>query len=636
MYLRPLRIAGSFILLFITAGDAAAQVPMHPGTPADVLSSATITVHVLGPTGRPLEQQAFVMLYKFGTSTPLSTLLTSRDSEVVFSDMPGFGRYTVAASSAGYRTESTDVNYDSFYTRQDVDISLHPLSGDAGPAPAPKLAPKVQKHVKYGLGAMQLGKFLDAQKELIEAYNAAPQNADVCYLLGVAYLKSKDFQHAELYLGMATSINPNHVSALVTLGQLRHMQKDYQLAIAPLEKAASLDPKEWLARWILADIYLRGGEYEKARQNAHETVELRKEAANKAGSPEGKEAVIKAGLIEGQALGQLGRRDKAIKVLEAFLRDAPKDPAAPAVQALIAKLQSSTPEAPRNSAASERAEVSGTAGAPDDDFFTLLVPTWQPPSVDAEKPAIAEGLACPADHVIEEAGKRVTELVDSVNRIAATEDIFYEDLSQKGRPISTYTRKFDYVIDISENSTGLLLIDEYRHGESAPQEYAQHMAPFALGELALIFHPQMRIDFQMRCEGLGKWQGQATWLVYFRQRPDRPQRIRTYISGNNSYSPGLKGRAWISAGTFQIVRLEAELMAPIPQLGLSSERDAIEYGPVPLKKEHTELWLPMTAEIFFYYRHYPYHRRHTFSNYDLFSVNANQKFGQPKQTTEEK
>jgi hypothetical protein len=59
-------------------------------------------------------------------------------------------------------------------------------------------------------------------------------------------------------------------------------------------------------------------------------------------------------------------------------------------------------------------------------------------------------------------------------------------------------------------------------------------------------------------------------------------------------------------------------MAPIPQIGLGSERDAIEYGPVPLWKQKNELWLPMIADIYLSYRHHPYHRRHTLSNYMLF------------------
>ena len=340
MYRRPLRAAAVFILLLMTTTAATAQVPGHVTSPIDALWGATITVHVFGPDNRPLKQQAYVTLYKVGSGVPLGTVMTERSSEAVLSNMPGYGLYTVAVSSAGYRDERKDVDYDSTVTSVQVDITMHLLSGaDAASTPAPALPPNAQKHVQKGREAMQAGKLPEAQKEFIAAYNAAPKNPDICYLLGEVYLKSKDFQHAQIYLEQATSIDPKNVQALVALGQLHHQQKDYPAAIAPLEKAASLDSKEWLARWILADIYLRGGEYEKARQDAGEAVALGKGAANK------------AELIEGQALAQLGRRDEAIKALEAFLHDVPGDPAAPAVQGLIAKLQSSTPETPHNSAA---------------------------------------------------------------------------------------------------------------------------------------------------------------------------------------------------------------------------------------------------------------------------------------------
>ena len=342
MYGRPLRIAAAFLLLLMTTTGAAAQVPGHVTSPIDALWGGTITVHVFGPDNRPLKPQAFVTLYKVGSGVPLGTVMTERSSEAVLSNIPGYGLYTVSVSSAGYRDERKDVDYDSTSTSVQVDITMHLLSGDDATAtPAPTLPPNAQKHMQKGLEAMQAGKLPAAQKEFIAAYNAAPKNVDICYLLGEAYLKSKDFPHAQIYLEMATSMDPKNVQALVALGQLHHQQKDYQAATAPLEKASSLDPKEWLARWILADIYLRGGEYEKARQDAEEAVALGKGAANK------------AELIEGQALAQLGRREEAIKVLEAFLHDVPGDPAAPTVQALIAKLQSSTPESPRKPAASK-------------------------------------------------------------------------------------------------------------------------------------------------------------------------------------------------------------------------------------------------------------------------------------------
>ncbi len=338
MYLRPRKLAAILIFLLLTALGAAAQShpPQNTNSPFDQLSDG-ITVRVLGPDNTPLNQQAFVTLYKFGSGTALATLTTKTSSEVVFANLPGFGMYTVAVDSSGYATARKDFEYNMTFTRISVDIVVHPVAGaDVVLTPVSVLPPKVQKHVEKGREAMQAGKFEEAQREFTEAHNADSKNAYVCYLLGAAYQKGKDLPHAQMYLEMASSLDPRDVQTLVALGQLRHQQKDDQAAIEPLQKAAALDPKQWLARWVLSDIYLRGGEYEKARQNAHEAVELGKGAANK------------AELIEGQALAQLGRREEAVKVLEAFLRDLPGDPAAPAVRALIAKLQSSTQETPRN------------------------------------------------------------------------------------------------------------------------------------------------------------------------------------------------------------------------------------------------------------------------------------------------
>jgi tetratricopeptide (TPR) repeat protein len=329
MNCRPLGVAAAFILVLMTTTRAAAQ---RVYSPSDVLSDSNITVHISGPDNKPLKQQAFVTLYQRSSSLPLGTIMTTVSSEAVLTGMPGYGWYTVTVTSAGYRTESKDFEYNAASGRVHVDVTLQPVSrADAAPAPGGTLPPKAREQMQKGLEAIQAGKFQDAIKEFQAAYDAAPKNGEVCYLLGAAYQKNKDLPNAQTYLEKATSIDPENVQALVALGQLRDQKKDYKAAIAPLEKAAALDGSEWLARWVLADAYFRTGEYEKARKSAEEAVEIGKGAANK------------AELIEGQALAQLGRREDAIKMLEAFLHDLPGDPAAPAVRAFIDKLQSGTP-----------------------------------------------------------------------------------------------------------------------------------------------------------------------------------------------------------------------------------------------------------------------------------------------------
>ncbi|HUJ31958.1 MAG TPA: tetratricopeptide repeat protein [Candidatus Acidoferrum sp.] len=325
-------ILAAVVLLLGTARSAAAQ-QVHAAE--DALSDANITVRIYGPDNRPLKQQAFVTLYQRGSTMQLGTVMTTVSSEAVLTGMPGYGPYTVTVSASGYQTASRDFEYDLASGRVEVDVIMHPLAGAGGAAAVPvPLDPKTQAHVDKGLEAMKAGKFQDAQKELNEAHKVAPENSNVCYLLGAAYQKGNDLKSAQTYLEKATSIDPDNVQALVALGQLHDQQKNYKAAIASLEKAATLDKSQWLARWVLSDAYLRTGQYEKAARSAQAAVELANGAANK------------AELIEGEALAQLGRRDEAIKALQGFLRDLPGDPAAPAVRALITRLQSA-PESPR-------------------------------------------------------------------------------------------------------------------------------------------------------------------------------------------------------------------------------------------------------------------------------------------------
>jgi hypothetical protein len=98
-----------------------------------------------------------------------------------------------------------------------------------------------------------------------------------------------------------------------------------------------------------------------------------------------------------------------------------------------------------------------------------------------------------------------------------------------------------------------------------------------------------------------------------------------------SYPVALKGRAWISADNYQIMRMETDIVAPIPQIRLIAEHAAIEYGPVKFQQGQVTLWLPQSAEVYFAWGRRQIHRRHSFSNYLLFGVDENQRIAAPKE-----
>jgi hypothetical protein len=92
----------------------------------------------------------------------------------------------------------------------------------------------------------------------------------------------------------------------------------------------------------------------------------------------------------------------------------------------------------------------------------------------------------------------------------------------------------------------------------------------------------------------------------------------------------MKGRAWIAADSYQIMRLETDLIAPLPEIRLATDRAIIEYGPVHFQQGKVDMWLPQSAELYYDWKGRRSHRRHSFSNYLLFSVGDRQNISAPK------
>jgi hypothetical protein len=261
----------------------------------------------------------------------------------------------------------------------------------------------------------------------------------------------------------------------------------------------------------------------------------------------------------------------------------------------------------------------------------IVLKPWGPQPIDATKPQVAADVSCPAEKVITQAGLRVKELVDDLEKFDAVEDVYHEDVDQLGVPKKQVNLKFDYVASIAEPVPGRFLVDEYRSGRSGTEDFPDQIATRGLPTLAFVFHPDMRDDYDMSCEGLASWNQKATWLVRFEQREDKPHRIQDYVIDGHVYPVSIQGRAWISADTYQIVRLEAELVNPMPEIQLLSEHQTVEYAPVSFPKSQTELWLPKNAEIYFDFRKHRYYRRHSFDHFMLFSVDMEEKRKEPKQ-----
>ena len=148
-----------------------------------------------------------------------------------------------------------------------------------------------------------------------------------------------------------------------------------------------------------------------------------------------------------------------------------------------------------------------------------------------------------------------------------------------------------------------------------------------LPSIGLVFHAAHTPNFQFTCEGLGHWRGQPAWQVRFEQRPDRPAQIHDWSEKGQSYPVILRGRAWISTGAYHLLRVETDLVKPIPEVRLELHHMTIEYAAVK-SSNGKELWLPSYAEVYSRFRSRFFRQQHDFGDFVLFSVDANEKIKQ--------
>jgi tetratricopeptide (TPR) repeat protein len=620
--LLPIVSAACLMLSAAAMGQGRPSTPNPLGLPAVAAAdSASIIVTVADQSGAALNEEAVVRLTSPNNQTNLWRT-TSEHSQVVFEDIAA-ADYQIEVSAAGYDTATESVHV--MFAREHSGVTVRLRRSDSSGAlaavpPGQLLAGKARNEAQKGLEDLNAGKLKDAQKHLGKAYKIAPGNADLNYLMAVLCSRTNRTDEVGGYLNKAIDRNPKHVRALTMLGEWQLWRKDYKDAMTPLQQAVSADPGFWTAHWLLAQVYFKNGDFEKSRNQAEAAIR------------KGKGAAASAELVLGEALANLGRNKEAVETLETYLREEPKSAVGERVQKRIAQLQIPEPSYPEASALPLSTSVSVLpVSSPE---VGLSIPTWHPPSVDEEKLTLATGAVCPSAEVIEDATRNAERLVEELGRFEATEQVLDEELNSSGKAKNAARRKFDYIASISGVEPAGLTVNESRAPLGDNKGFADHIATNGLAALALVFHPAFISNYRMTCEGLGEWKGRATWLVYFRQRPDKPASFLSYSFTNAEYWVALKGRAWITADNFQIIHLEADLLNPVPKIQLWRQHQSVDYGPVYFQTLKTRLWLPKRAEFYVDFRGHRYYRRHTFENYKLFAVGASEKIGQPKTAVE--
>ena len=257
--------------------------------------------------------------------------------------------------------------------------------------------------------------------------------------------------------------------------------------------------------------------------------------------------------------------------------------------------------------------------------------SWLPVGIDQAIPPVEANTACPLPELLKGTTNQMTQFVNDLEKFTATERVEHFPVSNSLRLAKPEVRKFQYVVTVQHNRGGSFILDEFRNGSDDRSQLPANTATEGLPAMALLFHPMLVNDFNFVCEGMGEWHERPAWQVHYIQKPGQASRLRAYVTSKEVVHVALKGRVWIDPGSFQVLRLESELVEPVKEIELLNERSSIEYMPVQFQSQKEQLWLPNVAEIYVQRRDHRYYRRATFSDFKLFNVDTSQNVHAPRE-----
>jgi tetratricopeptide (TPR) repeat protein len=602
--------------------DSSAQQPVLPGQ-SDPLSrqsaSATVVIYVRTSRGTQLLHPAVVRLVARGGNYDQSSV-TQRDGQAIFYGAP-LGNCTVEVSAPAYMQARENILVQLAGNQMTAVINMTPVGGsDAEPyAPLTLRTPiletpyNLERELDEAVKAMRSNDAAGAGKRLQKAARQVPGHPEPHYLLGMLALQRNEYAKAKVHLEKAISLSPAHARAYAALGDALMRERNYREASRALGRALDLDPNTWQTQAQLASAFYHEKQFEEARVHAARALEL-----SKLKSPEVR-------LLLAQTLIVLNENDTARLHLEVFLKQWPQHPSAADARALLESM-------PAGNTAGKQPGLDAVPviRGPDPEPHGGA---WAPPDVDEVTPPVTADVPCTLLGVLESAGLRARALVDTLQRITARETIEQAVLDRNGVAKISEVRQYNYLVTIRHHPLSLLMVSEDRDGRFSPKAFASGMAATGLPVMALIFHPFYAPTYEMRCEGLTQWQGQPAWVVYFRHRSDRPNYFFGYETPQGDADVKLKGRAWVSTKTGDVLRMESDLVGPIPAIELARSHLVIQYGPQSLASSRDPLWLPVQAELFTEVKGRRSRIRHSFQDFRLFSVTTEQKISTPEPPT---
>jgi hypothetical protein len=225
------------------------------------------------------------------------------------------------------------------------------------------------------------------------------------------------------------------------------------------------------------------------------------------------------------------------------------------------------------------------------------------------------------EDLLDRAQGAVVSYISKLAEVHCTEDVEQVKVLPNGRPEASLKTQYDYFVLLQGTAGDLQLAESRLATASAKQRQQPLLLSNGFSMLLLIFHPYYRGGFTFTPEGQDDAAGRRVVRYHF-AHVDGARTPAALALRDREYPLDLQGSAWIDAETGQPLRIDAELLHPMTDIGLRSLKVHVEYAPVVALAGHPVLVSVADVDLETPRQHWK--NSHLFRDYKLFSTDATQ------------
>ena len=258
---------------------------------------------------------------------------------------------------------------------------------------------------------------------------------------------------------------------------------------------------------------------------------------------------------------------------------------------------------------------------------------WPLNRLQAWIPAL-DGLAADSNQsslrqILSRVADNVRAFRTNFSNTTALETIEQERLKPNGSPRGHVVRQqFRYLVLTTPGNE--VNLREYRtdlvgHEQVLKDPKAGFVKTSGFASLPMELGADRQPQYDFKYLGSQAIDGRRTEVIAFAGHPVEQAISGQYVLSGKPIPMIVQGVAWIDAASYQVVRMQTELLAPLTFAGLARLSTSVVFHEVKFQISASAFWLPQVVDVTADFFGETYHNRHTYSDYQLFFVGTDQR-----------